>query len=333
MDALTLKRIDRALWPAAALARAVSLALRRRPLDSRSMILRPGGMGDLILLCVAIENLGRDPREFFWVIEKRSRIWARHLGLDHLCYNDRLFHQHWRIAGRFSTVVNSEQFFGLSQATAALACANRRALICFDTNRAAAFATVRVNYDPDKTHEAVSFQELLAAALKMPAPCSPEPPLRQRASPAAEPPVIGLSGLQSESRALSEEQWERFIQANVGSNRFWIASSDTDREMARRLAQRFPGRATVFERDFDALCDLIRRSEAVLTVDGGFLHIASYYGVRTIGVFTSGRDRKWAPLAPGSTMLMRRDLACRPCVWFGQIPPCPHKFACKEIPF
>ena len=261
-------------------------------------------------------------------------MWARHLGLDYLCYDDHTVTQHARIAGRFSVVINSEQRFGLSQATAALACGSGAQLTCFETNRAASWADLRVPYDPDGTHEAVSFQNLLAAALHLPTRVSPEPPARPRTVPAVEKPVVGLGGLQSESRTFSEEEWGWFILRRIGrGSSFWIASSETDRPVARRLARCFPGRAEVFEGSFDALCGLIQRSEEVFTVDGGFLHIASYYGVPVTGLFTSGRDRKWAALGQGSRALLRADLACRPCTWFGQTPPCTNRFACKEVPF
>jgi hypothetical protein len=68
-----------------------------------------------------------------------------------------------------------------------------------------------------------------------------------------------------------------------------------------------------------------------LTVDGGFLHIASYYGVPVTGVFTSGRESKWAALAPGSRMVRRDDLECRPCTWFGQVAACKNQYACKKL--
>jgi hypothetical protein len=334
MGPRTLKKIDDALWPAAvAVAKAGSFFLRARRQDPRPLILRPGGMGDLILLCVAAENLGCDPRRFFWVVERRSSVWARHLELDYLCYDDHTVTQHARIAGRFSVVINSEQRFGLSQATAALACGSGAMLTCFETNRAASWSDLRVPYDPDGTHEAVLFQNLLAAALHLPTRVSPEPPARPRMAPAVEKPIVGLGGLQSKSRAFSEEEWTRFILARIDRGSFWIASSETDRPVARRLALRFPGRAEVFEGSFDRLCGLIQRSEEVFTVDGGFLHIASYYGVPVTGLFTSGRDRKWAALGQGSRPLFRNGLACRPCVWFGQEPPCRHRFACKELAF
>jgi len=289
-------------------------------------------MGDLIVLCIAAEQIGCDPKEFFWVIERRSKVWAKHLGLDYMCYDEGLLDRHWRIAGRFTVVINSEQYFGLSQATALLACGGGAQPVCFDTNRAAAWAGRRVAYDPDRAHEAREFQRLLLEALGRRAETPPET-LRGRSRPATERPLVGLGGLQAESRAFSEEDWARFIGAWARSGAFHIASSETDRAMARRLAARFPDQAGLFEGGFDALCDLISRSEEVLTVDGGFLHIASYYGVPVTGVFTSGRENKWAPLAPASRMVRRADLACQPCTWFGQVPPCAHHFACKEVDF
>jgi hypothetical protein len=333
MDTLALRRIDAALWPAAAaVGKIASWCMRFRPSDQRPLILRPGGMGDLIVLCIAVEQLGLDPRAFFWVIEHRSKIWARRLGLPHVCYDDGIVRQNWRLAGRFGTVINSEQFFGLAQATALLACGRNSTVTCFSTNRAAAFAERRVLYDPDRSHEAAEFQKLLVAALGV-VPNIPSHPERERFHAVTEKPIVGLGGLQSESRAFSEDEWANFIRSWAGAASFWIASSETDRPLARRLASRFPGQAELFEGNFDALCDLIARSPEVFTVDGGFLHIASYYGVPITGIFTSGRDGKWAALAPGSRVVRRTDLACQPCTLFGQVPPCTHQFACKELDF
>jgi ADP-heptose:LPS heptosyltransferase len=227
-------------------------------------------------------------------------------------------------------VINSEQHFGLSQAAALLACGRESTVVCFNSNRAARSARRRVVYDPDRSHECVEFQRLLVAALGV-VPNIPSEPERTRMWEAAEPPMVGLGGLQSESRAFTEDEWERFIRAWAGRASFRIASSETDRPLARRLAARFPAQASLFEGSFDKLCDLIGRSEEVFTVDGGFLHIASYYGVPVTGVFTSGREGKWAPLAPGSRTVRRTDLACQPCTWFGQVPVCPHRYACKDV--
>jgi len=55
--------------------------------------------------------------------------------------------------------------------------------------------------------------------------------------------------------------------------------------------------------------------------------------VPTMAIYTSGREQKWRPLALSSASLKRSDLACQPCALFGQVPPCPNHYACKEIDF
>jgi ADP-heptose:LPS heptosyltransferase len=329
-----LNGIDRLLWPAAvAIAQVGSAVFRFRNRETRPLIVRPGGMGDLILLCVAVEELGYDPRSYLWAIEGRSSVWARHLGLDYFSYDAGIVKHHWKTAGRFATVINTEQLYGLAQATAMLARGRAATLTCFDSNRGSSVADRKVAYDPDRGHEAVEFQKLVAAAMGVDGFRPPPVPRRRRSEPACEMPIVGIAGLQSPSRALSEQQWADLIRPWIGGGSFRIASSKTDRAFALALARRFEGRADVFEGEFQELCRLIRRSSEVFTVDGGFLHIASYYGVPATAVFTSGRDSKWAPLAPGSRVIRRQDLGCQPCTWFGRVPPCKHKFACKEVTY
>jgi ADP-heptose:LPS heptosyltransferase len=333
VDPLRLKGADRTLWRAAILAAkaAGTLSIARQP-EPRPLILRPGGMGDLILCCIAAENLGFSPDDFYWIIERRSRAWADHLGLEYLCYDTELIRRHWQIAGRYQTVINSEQLYGLSQATALLARAPHGAVTCFDSNRGARYGDRVVPYDPDRMHETVAFQRLLAAALDVrEADCAV--PERIRRSLAREKPVVGIGGLQSVTRAFSEDEWEAYIRSQIGAAHFWIASSGEDRAFAHRLQARFGTRAAVFEGNFDELCRLISQAEEVLTVDSGFLHLASYYGVPSTAIFTSSRASKWSGIARGSRTIRRNDLNCQPCARFAQVPACPHQFACKEIDF
>lgn len=80
MDPALLKKLDRFGWPLGAWAgRLMSLVFRYRSIDGRPMIVRPGGTGDLVVW-VALEDLGRDPKGFFWIIERRSNAWAEHCG-------------------------------------------------------------------------------------------------------------------------------------------------------------------------------------------------------------------------------------------------------------
>jgi len=99
----------------------------------------------------------------------------------------------------------------------------------------------------------------------------------------------------------------------------------------QKLVEKFPVQARLIRGSFEDCCSTVQQASFVLTLDSAPVHIASFYGVRTISVFTSGRERKWAPLAPESITLKRGNLPCQPCTLFGQVPPCPNSYACKDI--
>lgn len=297
--------------------------------EARTLILRPGGMGDLILLTIAAEEMGIDLSAPLWLIEKRSAVWAKHLELDYLCYDEDLTRVHRSIVGRFSKVINTEQRFGLAQATAILARGRGGTLYGFDTNRQAAWADLKVAYDADQRHESIEFSRLLAAAFGKDLP--PQPIRRARKQPVAGLPVVGIGGLQSPQRSLTVEQWVELIGDWAGAGHFHVAGTEADRDFGAVIVKRFQGRASLFSGRFAEVCDLIAGAPEVLSMDSGFVHMASYYGIPVQALFTSGRDAKWAPLAAGSAVIRRRDLPCQPCTWFGQVPRCSNHYACKDL--
>jgi ADP-heptose:LPS heptosyltransferase len=168
------------------------------------------------------------------------------------------------------------------------------------------------------------------ASLDLPQPARHRPP-RSRLQPTAGPPLVVVAGCQSPSRALGFERWTRLVESWHGGRHFLIAASTADAAFADRLARRFDGVASRLEGDFPRLCQAIAQSQEILTMDGGAVHMASFFGVPTVAVFTSGRSRKWAPLAQGSRIIRRHDLPCQPCTKFGQVPPCPIQYQCLEL--
>jgi heptosyltransferase-2 len=324
-----LKKFDRALGP---VARIVGSCLPKvhRKLHPLPLVIRPGGMGDLICSDIALQELGLDAHDFLWLIEKRSRPWAEYRDLPFLCYDQHLPSALGKIWRRHSLVINTEQLFGLAQGCALLAKAVGGRIACFDTIRGARHAQMVVPYDWKDTHETQAFTGLFAVALERPVPaehCRPRP----RLHPVALPPLVVVAGCQSRSRALGLERWARLVESWRGGRHILIAAAPADAEFADQLAGRFGENAARFTGNFSELCQAMARSEEILTMDGGPVHMASFLGVPTAAVFTSGRSRKWAPLAQGSRILRRHDLPCQPCTKFGQVPPCPFQYRCLEV--
>ena len=322
-----LKLSDPVAWPIAAAA-ARLVPKRSPPASSRVLVLRPGGMGDLILAQLAWEALGMPQTEVEWVIERRSEVWARHARLNYQCYDQNSWATFRRLAGCYPLVINSEQRFGLSQAFAAACVSKGGALWAFATNRGAALGRT-VPYDWRDEHESSAFHRLFSAAVGRPERIGLIRPVRREM--ASGPRVIGLAGLEVPSRRLDEATYVDLIRPWLRSESAVICCSPRDRLFAEALARHWPGQVAVYQEGFDAMCQTIARAPGIFCMDGGMVHIASYYGVPATVVFTSGRRNKWAPLAPGSTLLCRTDLACQPCARFGQVPPCRHGYACKRV--
>jgi heptosyltransferase-2 len=324
-----LKKLDRVLGPAARILGSCLPKVQRK-LHPLKLVLRPGGMGDLICADIALQELGLSAQDFLWLIEKRSRPWAEYRGLSFVCYDQhpqRVLGQIWR---RHSLVINSEQLFGLAQGCALLAKAPNGRVACFSTIRGARHAQIVVPYDWKDAHETLEFARLFAASLDLPEPARLRLP-RSRPQPATGPPLLVLAGCQSRSRALGLERWTRLVGSWHKGRHFLIAASPADAALADQLAHCFDGTASRFVGDFPQLCQVIAQSQEILTMDGGPVHIASFFGVPTLAVFTSGRSRKWAPLAQGSRIIRRNDLPCQPCTKFGQVPPCPIQYQCLDL--
>jgi hypothetical protein len=324
-----LKRVDGVVAPVAGPV-ATAIRPRRRSTTDQLLVVRPGGMGDLILAQLAVEQLGLDQRAVRWLIESRSTAWARHLGLDHLAYDRSPLRTAAEIAGRHKQVVNSEQRFGLSMAAASWARARPGRLTAFATNRSARQADVLVSYDWDRAHELDEFGRLLASATGRSWP-GRGPVTRREESDGTW--VVSLGGTHSASRALSVDDWRRFLRFVAGDRLLVLTAGPLEDDLASALMAALDGQAHRFRGSFGDVVERIATAERLVAVDGGPIHIASYYGVPTDALFTAGRSSKWSPLARGSVVHRRDDLHCQPCTVFGQVPPCPYDFRCRaDIP-
>jgi hypothetical protein len=289
-------------------------------------------MGDLIHCCIALESMGIDPADVDWLIERRSAVWANWLGLSSIHYDAGLLPATKALWGRHPVVVNTEQRFGLSMALAEIAVARGGSLFSFETNRAARAATVRVSYDPYEAPEWEAFRDLFEAALSAVPRSIPPVKAGERRGEDRGRSVVALGGVHAPSRDLPAEQWLRWIdRVTDGAGDLDLIYGPGERQLAAQLVALAGDRFTDRSGDFPSVIDTIGSAHRVLTIDGGMVHVAAYFGVPTDAIFTAGRDHKWAPLAAGSRVYARTDLECRPCTLWGQVPPCPREYECTKL--
>ncbi len=323
-----LTSIDRVAWLPAAVVSTVLRNIRsvRRCID-RPLIVRPGGLGDLVVATAAAEDLGLDPRDLDWVIEKRSAVWAKYLGLSYWCYDGSPTALRPLLTASRALCVNLEQRYGLAASFSHAATAQRGRHVGFASNRGSVLYSTRVPYDPFDQHELRAFTSVLAAALGT----TPKTAgVRTRRFPSAGHSVVSVSGTASPSRSWSALEWIEMIRRFAHRAPDYITAAPDDMLLARQIASSIGASCQVLTGDWSELCEYVRGAERVFTVDGGMVHVASHFGVPVDAVFTAGRSAKWQPWSEGSTTIRRTDLSCQPCTVFGAVPCCHWNYACKQ---
>ncbi len=329
-----LKSLDRiAYLPVALCSFILRLPFQKAP-KSLPLVVRPGGMGDLVCFTIACEEMGIDyQKDFEFLIETRAKPWADHLGLTYHLVDD--FRNLLKLAGKYHKIVVTEQFFGLAASIAILLGSSRCKIFGFSTNRAAQFFDKKTSYDPLSTHEVNSFKNLIgdsiAEGTKNLGDSRPDGMRPRKQAHEPHRLVVGIAGLQgAPSRQISLEQWAKLIAPWAGGGAVRIVAAPVDWDFARKLAECQSSLWTFEAKNFRGVCDLISKADRFLTIDGGLVHVASFYGVPTTALFTSSRDLKWSPLGFGSKLLRHRHLSCQPCSLFGQVPPCNVGWQCRE---
>lgn len=303
--------------------------------EPRSLLfIRPGGIGDAVLLIPAIRAVRqRYPQcEITVLAEKRnSEVFAlcRDVGRTFRYDNVRELAAALRV--QYDVVVDTEQWHRLSAAIARLACSP--ASVGFASNGRARMFTHPVPYSHDE-YEAASFVSLLGplgifGAGGMAAPFLHVP---ETAAAAADAKLGGLAGKPFvcifPGASIPERRW--------GAGKF--------HELARRLSRAgYPVVALGGRGDMEAGDAIISggaglnlagrtsmaetgavlaRSLLLVTGDSGILHVAVGFGVPTVSLFGPGIEKKWAP-REGDNIVLNRRLPCSPCTRFGYTPRCP----------
>ena len=282
----------------------------------------------MVVATAALENLGVAPDAFEWVIEQRSAVWASHLLLPHRCY-DHFDPRPWaKWVGSRALCINLEQRYGLSAAFARAAVGRGGKVWGFATNRGATSYDHAVAYDPFEQHELVAFQKLFSDALSLP----PRPvQMRARHVPAGVHAVVAVAGTGHVSRRWNASDWAHMVRRYAGDGRQVIVAAPADAALAQAVATEIGTDCEVLTGTWADVCRTVMTARRVFTVDGGMVHVASYYGVPVDAVFSAGRHRKWLPWSEGSRIIKRMDIDCQPCTVYGTVPPCAWRYRCKEM--
>lgn len=303
------------------------------------LIIRPGGIGDAVLLIPVIQAIKeKHPAAMITILAecRNSAVFALSADVDQVLRYDRPLELLTAVRGTYDVVIDTEQWHRLSAVVARLARAPL--LIGYATNERSRLLNCRILYSHDD-YESESFFNL-AAPLGVLCRHVPERFLEIPATAEANASklVSDLDGtnfvVMFPGASIHERKWgaDRFRQVAELLTAFGITvvvvGGNEDHEQGEAIVAggglNLAGRTSLVE-----TAAIIDKSVLLVSGDSGVLHIAVGLGKPTVSLFGPGRARKWAPRGEHH-IVINKELPCSPCTTYGTTPPCPIKAQCMR---
>lgn len=306
----------------------------------RALLIRPGGIGDAVLLAPALAALKQKfPDAIITVLaEKRNAgVFALIPGVAQVLRYDvpNEFLASFRL--KPDITIDTEQYHRLSAVVARLAGA--ATLIGYGTNERARLFHHAIPYSHDD-YEADSFFHLLAP-LGITLPASVDAPFltvpagahiraKQLLAPLADRPFIALFP----GASIPERRWEtkRFsrIAVRLAAQGYEIVVIGGREDAATGSAiSNVGGLNLAGQTSLAETAAILNRSTLLISADSGVLHLGVGLGIPTVSLFGPGIAQKWAPRGPRH-LVLNRQLACSPCTKFGYTPKCRGNAECLK---
>jgi len=312
------------------------------------LIIRPGGIGDAVLLLPAINILKTKlPDSGIDILSERrnAEIFSFSKEINRVYLYDRGVGLFKCIRNRYDVVIDTEQWHRLSAVVAYLTGAAVR--VGFDTNERARLFTHRIPYSHDD-YEVYSFLHLMEPLIN-----SSEFKVQgSRLTFDSDKPFLNMEGVSSTElqssifnlqspvvaifpgASVAERRWggDRFgkVARALRSKgyRIVILGSRADSRDAARIRE-YAGDCIDLtgKTDLKGVAAVLKESKLLLTADSGLMHIAYAAGTATVSLFGSGIEEKWAPRGKNHTVL-NEHLDCSPCTRFGYTPRCKRDVEC-----
>jgi len=324
------------------LAGLLPLKVKRSVRISSILLIRPGGIGDAVLLIPAIQSIRKQyPSAKITVLAERRNgaVFLLCSEVNKVLLYDRLSELFSALRGAYDVVIDTEQWHRLSAVVARLTRAPM--LIGFGTNERSRLFTHPVAYYQDD-YEIDSFFRLLSP-LGIDAPelsdrflAVPDHAV-QKSAPLLEPllgkPFVAVfPGASIPERRWGEDRFRLVAELLAAFDvPVVVVGGKEDRGQGEMIVSGGKGLNLAGRTSLAETAAIIERSALLLSGDSGLLHIAVGLGKPTVSLFGPGRAQKWAPRGERH-IVINKGLTCSPCTTFGTTPPCPVGARCmREI--
>jgi len=307
------------------------------------LIIRPGGIGDAVLLIPTLDLLrSRFPDATLTLLAERRNAGVFELcpAVNRLLCYDKPADLLSVIKGEYDCLIDTEQSHYLSAVMARMVNASVR--IGFAGNIRRRMCNYNVEYFQDR-YELFSFLDLLKP-LGIEAPDvvptrfveiveSVREHLPQFFYNSADAPFITLFP----GASIAERRWgtDRFHHLLLNLQqigvRVIVVGGKGEQLAGEQIINGSAGINLAGRTSLMETAAVIESSALLVTADSGMLHLAAGLNKPTVSLFGPGRYRKWAP-AGDKHCVLNKHLSCSPCTTFGTTPPCPVEARCmKEI--
>ncbi len=311
------------------------------PNPRRFLLIRPGGIGDAVLLTPTINAISESyPACTIDILaEKRNAaVFQLVPGIRKVYLYDVLSGLPSVLRNSYDVVIDTEQWYRLSAVVARMV--NAPMKIGFASNDRGRLFTHPVAYSLD-VFEVVSFLNLLQPLAITISQVVSAPFLRIPDS-AVDTAGSLLEGVEGKpiiaifpGSSVREKYWgtERFISLAIRLTKGSVAiviiggqeEIPTGEEIIREAhCLNLAGMTSLVE-----TAAIIARSDVLVSGDSGVLHIAAGLDIPTVALFGPSSITKWAPRGKMHRVAGKKP-PCSPCSLYGTILPCPHSVRCMS---
>lgn len=314
---------------------------------SSILVIRPGGIGDAVLLFPALEALKINyPDSSIDVLAEK-----RNAGIFSFCpfINNLYLYDTFNFFNvfnkKYDVVFDTEQWHKLSSIVGYLVSSGKK--IGFNTNSRSQLYTESIKYS-HKDHEVVSFLNLVKTV------CRNVPEFKPSCK------FINFSDneiredLRSEVGRINNIKIGLFYGATVrermwGVDKFSLLANEliklgftvillggnSDIHQLKEFMENIKDKENILnfigKTNLKESAYILSKLELFISGDSGLMHIAYGLGTRTISLFGVGIEQKWAPKGK-KNIIINKNLECSPCTKFGYTPRCPYEVRClKDI--
>ncbi|WP_461834276.1 glycosyltransferase family 9 protein [Desulfothermus sp.] len=304
----------------------------------RFLIIRPGGIGDAVLLipCLNLLKQTFPEAEFHILAENRNAEIFYLLPYTKVFFYHKINDLYRIFKGHYDVVIDSEQWHYLSAFVAALIKAKVK--IGFATNERKDAFTYQIPYKQDE-YEVFSFLNLIRPLTDIPKTeviKSPFINLKGQFFLNLNPNypwVAVFPGASIKERRWDKEKFRAVIRwLDKKGIKVIVIGGKQEESIGKYLVSSCLGHVNLAGKlSLKETAQVLLKVQLLLTADSGIMHLAVAVGTPVVALFGPGIEQKWAP-RDGKSIVINKHLPCSPCTQFGYTPPCPYNTRCmKEI--